>query len=233
MVNQPWSKSDVGTYSQHDNSELNIIYPIILNMLGEVKDKKIADYGCGEGQLIQILIKKEAEVFGYDISDSMISKSRKRVGSKAKLARIESGEIPLSNNTLDSVVSNFVLMMCNSTDSLRKIQKEIYRVLKPEGIWIYCITHPAFTDKRFTTFRNIFNGNRDYFQTAQQYQFVLQRKNGEEITDESFIDYHYSLSTYLNLLPESGFVFKKLHEVYVPDNKLPPYLIVKSMKGSY
>ncbi|PIZ52457.1 hypothetical protein COY27_00485 [Candidatus Woesearchaeota archaeon CG_4_10_14_0_2_um_filter_33_13] len=233
MTNNAWNESHVGTYSQYDNSELDVIHPVILRMVGEIKDRKVADYGCGEGKLVQELVEREAEVFGYDLSDSMISEAKKRIKDKAALKKIKSGVIPLPNNTLDAVVSNLVLMMCDSVEHIREIHQEINRVLKPGGILAYCITHPAFTDKTFTTYRNIFIGNRDYFQTAQQYQFVLRRKDGTEVTDESFLDYHYSLSTYLNLSPENGFNFRELCEVSVPGNSLPPYIVVKSTKAGF
>ncbi|MEW5897418.1 MAG: class I SAM-dependent methyltransferase [Nanoarchaeota archaeon] len=196
-------------------------------MLGEVHGKKIVDYGCGEGKFLEELVVRGAETYGYDISDAMIKEADRKVGDKARLGVIESGKMPLPDSCVDAVVSNLVLMMCPSKEVVKQIFQETHRVLVDGGALIYCITHPAFSDREFTTFRNIFGRGMDYFKEGQRYQFVLRRRDGAEITKESFIDYHYPLEMYLNLLPETGFKLERVKEVPVSGNPVPPYLIVK------
>ncbi|OGY55678.1 MAG: hypothetical protein A2912_06210 [Candidatus Buchananbacteria bacterium RIFCSPLOWO2_01_FULL_40_23b] len=228
MVNKKWEETDVDCYSQYDASELQILHPQLLQIMGNISGKRIADYGCGEGKFLPELHSNGAQVYGYDISEAMIAQSRKRVGNKAELKVIESGKIPLQDNTIDIVVSNLVLMMCPSTQVIKDIFSEVYKVLVPNGQWTFCITHPAFSDRECTTFRNVFDGHRDYFQQAQPYQFVLKKNDGTEITTDSFRDYHYPLSTYLNLLPQTGFRLERVEEVFVEGNSFPPYFIAKS-----
>ncbi len=228
MKKLKWDRNDVHCYSQYDDSELQIIHPRLLQIIGTVSGKKIADYGCGEGKFLTELYSNGAEAYGYDISEAMITQAHNRIGNKAELSVIESGKIPLQDSTLDTVVSNLVLMMCPSKKVIKDIFSEVYRVLAPEGNWIFCITHPAFSDREFTTFRNIFNDKMNYFLEAQPYQFVLKKNDGTEITNDSFMDNHYPLAMYLNLLSETGFKLEKVEEVFVQGNAVPPYFITKS-----
>jgi hypothetical protein len=39
-----------------------------------------------------------------------------------------------------------------------------------------------------------------------------------------------TLSSYLNLFPETGFVYEKMKEIKIPQNNYPSYLILKGSK---
>lgn len=230
MTTKVWGKKDTKKYSQYDDSELSGLHPELLKMLGNIRGKHVVDYGCGEGKLLEELLARGAIVHGYDISSTMIEEARERIGGRGELKAIKSGKMPLDGGSVDCVVSNLVLMMCPNMQIVENIFKEAHRVLKTEGRWIYCVTHPAFSEHDFTTYRNIFLGGMDYFREGQPYQFVLKKKDGREITAESFIDHHYSLSAYLNLLPKTGFRLEEFREVPVEGNKFPPYIIIKGRK---
>jgi len=229
MINK-WNDKDVEQYSQYDDSELDIIHPELFRMLGDVYQKKVVDYGCGEGKFLEELISRKVKVYGYDISSVMISCAKERIADKGVLEVIESGKIPLPDNSINAVVSNLVLMMCPDYGMLEQIYKEASRVLVNNGSWIFCITHPAFIDREFTLFRSVFNKEFNYSEIGQPYQFVLRKKDGNEITKESFVDYHYPLATYINLLPEMGFKLEDFNELTVKDNPLPLYVIIKGIK---
>ncbi len=229
MKTLQWNAQDADHYSAYDSSERVVIHPEMTKLFGEVRGKHIADYGCGEGDLLRELSEQGAHTYGYDISAAMIDKARER-SRGSTLETITSGQIPLPEAHLDAVFSNLVLMMCPSLNEIRGIFREIHRVLKKDGALIYCITHPAFVDRAFTTYRNIFDGGMSYLQEGQKHQFVLRKQDGEEITDSSFIDYHYPISAYLNLLPETSFSFEGMKEIMLPGNSLPGYLIVKGVK---
>ncbi len=217
-------------FAEYDFSEANQIYPVIFEMLENIQNKSIADYGCGEGILLEQLIKQGANVYGYDISPEMIRKSRSRLKDSAVLDVIESGKIPLKDNSLDAIVSNLVFMMCPTKNTLNQIFHESKRVLKKNGILVYTITHPAFNDRVFTTYRNIFKNPRDYFNEEESYQFVLKKSNGTEITDPSFKDHHYTLSTYLNSCINAGLSLLQIKEIQMKNNSVSPYVVIKCIK---
>ena len=225
-----WNSKTVHVYSNYDNSELSYLHPIFHELLGYISGKQIVDYGCGEGKLLEELLSGGASCYGYDISTAMIQQARKRIGVYAQLQTIESGKIPLSSDSIDAVVSNLVLMMCKDVQKIKDIFADVFRVLRENGLFIFSVTHPAFAAYQFTMHRNIFSAKFDYFSEGQAYQFILQKENGTEITDSHFIDYHYPLSTYLNLLPKIGFTFEEMKEKRIHGNDYPPYLVVKARK---
>jgi ubiquinone/menaquinone biosynthesis C-methylase UbiE len=113
--------------------------PYLFDALSNVKDKKILDYGCGDGWLSNELKKKGADVKGCDISDKFIEIARK------KHPEIEFNVIgektPYKDNEFDIVVSNIVLHI---TKDYKNVLNEIYRVLKPNGKCIATIMHPQY-----------------------------------------------------------------------------------------
>lgn len=227
-----WNATSVGTYGEYDNSELEILHPELLALVQPTPGKRIIDYGCGEGKLLAELAQQGANVEGFDISEAMVKEARKRIGTNGTATRITSGKIPLPDASVAAAVSNLVLMMVPTTKELETIFEELQRILNPQGTLTYCITHPAFIDKKFTTYRNIFKEKRNYNQEGQPYQFVLRKKDGTEITDESFIDYHHTLETYLNILTKTGFRLREIKEVQIPENEFPPYLIIHAQKNN-
>lgn len=228
-MNLSWNKQSVDNYAQYDNSELDILHPVLHAEMGDVCGKVVADYGCGEGKLLRELADRGAHVHGYDISAAMIDASLARVPD-ATLAVIESGRMPVVDASLDAVVSNLTFMMVPTRDEVSAIFTDIARALRPGGSFVYCVTHPAFIDKRFSTYHNVFSRPFHYGEEGVAYQFVLHRRDGNEVTDEAFIDHHYSLETYLNLLGENGLSFQRLREVMLPGERFPPYLVVASKK---
>ena len=225
-----WTSEDVQEYSKIEWTELSLLHPYFHELLGEIKEKKIVDYGCGEGRLLQELIQRKAKVYGYDISASMIEEAKKRLEGITELKTIASGEIPLSNNSIDAVVSNLVLMMIPNAEEIRKVFQEVNRILIPDGTFTFCVTHPCFLDQKHNFYYNIFPQGFDYLKEPQAYNFVLIDSKGREISNPSFIDYSYSFGTYLNLLCENNFTLIKTIEVKTDRDKFPPYLILHARK---
>lgn len=70
-------------YAKMKERDINRKYlsKIILSILGEVKNKKVLDAGCGAGDGCRMLAKKGAKVTGIDISEKMISLAKERCKS--------------------------------------------------------------------------------------------------------------------------------------------------------
>ena len=117
----------------------------------------VLDVGCGTGFLMKISEKYFAEVYGVDISHRMVEKipkSRKLVSLLA-----DSENLPFRDNFFDVCMSYSFL---HHLYDLRPTLKEIYRVLKPGGIY--------FNDQDF---------NREYFELAEKIA-----KQGKETCSE-------------------------------------------------
>lgn len=113
--------------------------PAVLGLLGNVKGKKIIDLGCGTGIYAKILTKKGARVKGFDISPEMI-KIAKRDNPQLDLRVGSAYKIPF-NEKFDIVLASLVVHYLDDWD---KMFKEINRVLKQGGIFIFSTGNPVY-----------------------------------------------------------------------------------------
>lgn len=111
--------------------------PTTLELLGNVKGKKVLDWGCGSGIYAKILTKKGAKVKGFDISPTMI-KIAKEDNPKLDL-RVGSGtKIPFKEK-FDIVVASLAIHYLKDWN---KVLKEVRRVLKKNGYFIFSVGNP-------------------------------------------------------------------------------------------
>jgi SAM-dependent methyltransferase len=91
----------------------------------------ILDAGCGTGFLTKLLA-KSSRVIGIDINNRAIAYSRKR---NIQIIRASIEKLPFKINVFDAVVSMDVIYHRSVRSDIKAIT-EIYRVLKPGGIFI-------------------------------------------------------------------------------------------------
>ena len=122
-----------------------VIDPAVLEILGNVKGRRILDAGCGTGYLARILAEAGASVDGIDVSAKQLEAARKDQAQETLEIRYRQGDLanlsPFRGGTFDIAVSNIVLQ---DVRRLREAVKEVYRVLRPGGRFVFSITHPAF-----------------------------------------------------------------------------------------
>jgi arsenite methyltransferase len=99
----------------------------------------VVDLGSGAGIdafLAANRVKSSGRVIGIDMTDEMLQKARKNAGDN-EYANVEfrkgdiEERIPVDENSVDVVISNCVI---NLTTDKVKTFREIYRILKPNGI---------------------------------------------------------------------------------------------------
>jgi len=112
-----------------------------LDLNSMIKEKvvfkgKIADLGCGTGELIERLSKETSHKFiGIDYSPEMLEQARLRLSGKnnAELRLGELEHLPMKNEEIDTAIMNMVLHHISQPELPIA---EAYRVLKPEGLFI-------------------------------------------------------------------------------------------------
>ncbi len=224
-----------------------VIDPALLRILGDVRGRKVLDAGCGTGYLSRILAKAGARVVGVDVSRRLLETARAeqdrerlairyRLGDLARLPRFRDG-------TFDIAVSNVVLQ---DVLRLRIAVREIHRVLRPGGRFVFSITHPAFeapvpgrwviepADSERIEHRRGMLVDR-YFDRAAVYWGPA----GKPLA----VGFHRPLRDYFEALHGAGFVVSRLEEpLPLPEAlrrfprdfrdmlRLPNFLIVEAVK---
>lgn len=201
-----WRKDDISrTFDAYNDYLENMLgYETIIQSLKEntSKDSKILDYGCGGGKVTRRL--KEAgfsSLAGVDISSTMIEKARTNPLSKGiEFNVIESGEIPVPDNSYSAIICCYVLINIHSKDEFNKIINELYRVLKSGGYLYILNTNPDTTGIQFSNFQNGEEGVR--YLDADIRKVTLKMPEGEDFI---IYDTHWETNTYLSSLASSGF----------------------------
>ena len=145
MVNKTWTGERLETFIYNGNTIEHLHRYAIVKKI--ISDKKVLDIACGEGYGSFLMSRYASEVIGVDVDILTVEKAKiKYLKSNLKFINGDATQIPLSNNSIDVVVSFETI---EHHDKHEKMYQEIKRVLKNTGILI--ISSPDkkyYTDKR-------------------------------------------------------------------------------------
>ncbi|BAZ81028.1 class I SAM-dependent methyltransferase [Sphaerospermopsis kisseleviana CS-549] len=109
-------------------------------------DTKILDLCCGSGQTTAFLVKLSQNVTGLDASPLSLQRAKKNVPN-ATYVEAYAENMPFTDHEFDVVHTSAALHEMQP-EQLRKIIQEVYRVLKPGGIFtlvdFHAPTNPIF-----------------------------------------------------------------------------------------
>ena len=109
-------------------------------------DTQVLDLCCGSGQTTQFLVKLSQNVTGLDASPKSLQRARQNVPLAVYLEAFAE-KMPFADNLFD-VVHTSVALHEMQPEQLRKIISEVYRVLKPGGVFtlvdFHAPTNPIF-----------------------------------------------------------------------------------------
>lgn len=104
-----------------------------LQGLSVSSDSKVLDLCCGSGQATKYLVEYSQEVTGLDVSPVSLQRAQRNV-PQAQYVEALAEEMPFPDNQFD-VVHTSVAMHEMKPSALRQIIQEVYRVLKPGGVF--------------------------------------------------------------------------------------------------
>ncbi len=105
---------------------------VVMKLLGNLSGKKVLDLGCGTGRLIGHLLELGATVVACDVSEEMM-KIAKRKFNRVEFFLADAEELPFENSSFDLVIASFLVVHLQNPSFAFK---EVYRVLKPDGVFI-------------------------------------------------------------------------------------------------
>lgn len=220
----------------------HLLNKVFFDLLGEVKDKKILDAGCGQGYLAKTISEKNAIVTALDGSEKLIELAKKNYGESENLSFSRHDlRKPLSfpDSTFDIILGNMVLM---DLDPIEGTMREFGRILKNEGIFLFSILHPLFTNGtlRKTIVEKIFRKIPHYAIST----YITKSKKEWRIPNfsSSTYVYHRPLEYYFGLLNKNNFFVSNLKEpVFEKDfikdknnflklcSEIPIFLVIKAV----
>ena len=196
--------------------------PTFFDILPDVNRLSGLDIGCGEGHNTRLLAKRGARVTSIDISRVFIrhaqeSEDQEPLGINYHLA--SAVELPFPDSSFDFVTAFMSLMDIPETD---RVIAEVYRVMKPGGFLQFSITHPCFDTPHRRNLRDE-NGLTyayevgDYFRNLQgdiaEWLFsAAPPRVRQGLPNFKVPRFTRTVSQWLNLLIETGFVLERIEE---------------------
>lgn len=127
-------KHDLDKFYNHPNRLFRYIENKRIRVLiekAEIESKhEVLEVGCGAGHILERIY--SGKLTGTDISSVQIERAKIRLGSKAVLLKAKGEELPFPDNSFDRIICTEVFEHVLEPES---ILKEIYRVLKNDGIF--------------------------------------------------------------------------------------------------
>ena len=93
---------------------------------------KVLDIGCGTGTHLAVYADTGAELYGVDLSPSMLARAKARLGGRADLRVADAGELPFPDATFDLVIAASMLHELEPRTA-EQIVAEVRRTLRPDG----------------------------------------------------------------------------------------------------
>jgi malonyl-CoA O-methyltransferase len=106
----------------------------LMSLLPNRTDITVVDLGSGTGFFTDILASKYQQTIGVDISSKMLTFAQENRSKEISWLEADAYHLPFQDNTIDVIYSNLVIQWCDHLDIL---VKEIMRVLKPGGLFIF------------------------------------------------------------------------------------------------
>jgi ubiquinone/menaquinone biosynthesis C-methylase UbiE len=123
----------------------HLLMPAVLDLLGDVRDLAVLDLACGPGFYADRLARRGARVTGTDISEEMLRRARETVRGgthRPSFYHLSAAELaPSWTASFDIVLCIMALVDIPNIDD---VLKEVARVLKPAGRFVFAVIHPCF-----------------------------------------------------------------------------------------
>ncbi|HYP26906.1 MAG TPA: class I SAM-dependent methyltransferase [Blastocatellia bacterium] len=173
--------------------------PATLSLLPEVNGKRVLDAGCGPGVYSSLLIERGAEVVALDASPKMVELAKQRLGEAVDIRQADLRK-PLGflgDESFDIVLSPLVM---DYIEDWSGPLSEFYRVLRPEGHFIFSVSHPLFDYLYFKS--------SNYYET----ELVSCEWKGFRPVRVRMPSFRRPLSTIFNSVTEAGFSVERIIE---------------------
>ncbi len=193
--------------------------PAMFYLIGNLKGLTVLDVACGEGYNTRLLAKKGARIVGIDLSKKMIESAVSQEQENPygiDYYVMNSKALTFSDESFDLVTCFMALMDIKDYD---RTVKEIVRVLKDGGRFIFSIIHPCF---EYDAKNQELERTSKYFERrSEKISWNMERLRKPFETTS----YHRTLTDYSKTLYKHGLLIRRVIEPKPTENgltKFPP-----------
>jgi SAM-dependent methyltransferase len=114
------------------------------HLLGDVAGRDVLEVGCGAAQCSRWLRTQGARPVGFDLSAGQLAHARRleqATGVVVPLVQCDAQQLPFADGAFDLACSAYgaVPFVADSA----AVMREVARVLRPGGRWVFSTTHPV------------------------------------------------------------------------------------------
>jgi SAM-dependent methyltransferase len=175
-------------------------------LLGDVRGRRVLEVGCGAAAGARWLAGQGAEVVALDLSAGMLRHAREaadRSGVRVPLMQADALALPFADGAFDIACTAFGAIPFVADSGA--VMREVARVLRPGGSWVFSITHPmrwVFLDEPGPEGLLAVNSYFDRRPYVEQ--------DGEGVP--GYVEQHRTLGDRVRELVGAGFVLRDLVE---------------------
>lgn len=175
-------------------------------LLGDLAGRQVLEVGCGAASCSRWLAAQGAEPVAFDLSHGMLREAQagsRRTGLSVPLVQADAERLPFRDGSFDLATTAFGAVPFVADPGA--VMREVHRVLRPGGRWVFAITHPMrwiFLDDP---------GERgliavhSYFDRTPYVEY-------DERGAPAYVEHHRTLGDRIRDLLAAGFVLRDLIE---------------------
>ncbi|CAM3239793.1 class I SAM-dependent methyltransferase [Filibacter tadaridae] len=178
--------------------------PVLMELIGEVRGKKVLDLGCGDAEFGVELLGQGCSFYeGVEGSLNMVRKAVNALDytiSKIHHSSMETWGFP--EEVYDLVVSRLAL---HYVENIEPVFNQVYNSLKEDGQFVFSIQHPVLTSSVQSATKSARTDWKvdDYFHTG---------KRVEPWIEKDVVKYHRTIEEYFQGLKRAGFKIEEISE---------------------
>ena len=189
--------------------------PMMKSMMKELKINKVLLLGCGTGD--ESLLLKDfgaSEIVGVDISKKSIGIAKKTY-SNCEFYVEDMHNLSFNDNTFDFVYSSLAVHYSNNPE---KVYREVYRVLKKGGYFLFSVGHPLRWASEKVNINNEefkllgYQNSKEVNRVYGHYNAFTKIEEYLACEDITFKLYIASPSTHFKMLKKCGFKIEDFSE---------------------
>jgi len=212
-----------------DESRYLVNSPAFLAMLPDVNGLHGLDLGCGEATNTRLVAERGARMTALDAASTMMAaagEEERRDPRNIRLVQGAGAALPFCDGAFDFAVAFMSLM--DMPDHERVI-REIRRVLAPGGFFQLSMTHPCFQTPMWEWIKEADGRRRalicgDYYRELngeiEEWTFTAALRAGERPRPFRIPRFTHTLSTWLNMFVDAGFMLERFVEPTVDEATL-------------